>query len=175
MSYTKIIGNKEVTFRDEESYLEARLEKLRLYPDIPFIGFLENGIYDTSKCQIEMIQWEKSSETPSAASIAEALWDTTDNYISGSDIGGSYSSSSYYYSHFSTEPVAHPIEGQSYMDSSTGMWNYYVNGEWIPSDLHMFSADGHVDGIEPKAVPKKNKKEEPPDDPIEDRFGILDL
>ena len=45
MSYIKEISNYNIKFKDEKSYLEARLENLELYPDISFIDFLQNEIY----------------------------------------------------------------------------------------------------------------------------------
>ena len=53
MSYNKNIGNYKVRFKDELSYFEAKLENLKLYPDIPFIGFIQNEMYDKNKCEVE--------------------------------------------------------------------------------------------------------------------------
>lgn len=56
MSYEKVVSHYKIIFKDEESYLEAKLENLRLYPDIPFIGFIQNEIYSKEKCEVESIE-----------------------------------------------------------------------------------------------------------------------
>ena len=79
MSYNKQISNYIVKFKDEESYLEAKLENLKLYVDIPFIGFIQYEMYDKEKCEVESI--EEISTSTFAVADSSDIWNFTVNEI----------------------------------------------------------------------------------------------
>ena len=60
MSYIEKIFNHVVQFKDEESYLEAKLQKIREFPNISFLEFLQDEMYDKEKCEVENMHQEQS-------------------------------------------------------------------------------------------------------------------
>jgi len=61
MSYDKNIENYTVKFKDEVSYLNCRLDflghcRFAVMPEVNFIQFIQNKMYDSLKCEIESIE-----------------------------------------------------------------------------------------------------------------------
>jgi len=138
MSYIKEISGYNVKFKDEVSYLEARLEKLKSFDDIPFIGFLRHKMYDKSKCEVESI---------------DPIPLGTEGYAL--DFTGTVSSNSnnFYYQ----------------ISAPDNSWEVDYAGQWIAGEIALPM-------VEQTDIDKEEKKEPlPPDDPIENRFDILDL
>ncbi len=154
MSYIKQIGNYIVKFKDEESYLRVKLEHLKdCYKDTPFTGFIFYEMYDKSKCEVESIDMMSSGNS-------------TNNTIS-TDLG----SGSSYNVVFSCNIVDGDMvpDGDLIPDRFN---SYYGCDSWTVNE------ELGIDGISDKTKNKFNKKEEKieePDDPIENRFNILDL
>ncbi len=162
MSYGKCIGNWVVTFRDELSYFEAKLENLKFYPDIPFIGFLQNEMYDGIFCFVESIEPIPSSYVGSADTSTIFEDCTSESNVSVST-GGIYG--------LESGALVH-------LNSSTGEVSLSESSHTVPIGyaVEAESSAGYVHVV-PPSVPSQQKKEEPvePIDPIEDRYHILDL
>ena len=160
MSYIKAIGNWNVIFKDEESYLEAKLEKIRDYPDIPFIGFLQNEMYDKSKCEVEGIEDYSNYYTYNVEEISEGSLvmgdhipsSTSDSYIGTATEALSSGESFFQWTYNGDQGQIQPISSSTVYDNGT--WN--INTQCIP--YH-----------------DEEKKEQEPEDPIDNRFDILDL
>jgi len=158
MSYTKEISGYTVKFKDEVSYLEARLERLKSFDDIPLIGFLRHEMYDKSKCEVESIE-------PLLTATGGYTWDftgTLGNSSSVININSDFAnpltnSNNFYYQYI-------PTNNHWAVDYS-GQWISGNSGEIVPSLLEQTN------------INKEEKKEIPsaPDDPIKSRFDILDL
>ena len=162
MSYRKYINNYLIEFKDEESYLEAKLENLRLYSDIPFIGFIQNEMYDKSKCEVESIEIISTEETKinstytfhmndnSSTTTNNSMWVYSNDLVVSGNISNSENFVGYA-NHGGTE-------GDFILTSGNGSNNHAIY--W--NDQNLYFEDN------------SNSPEEPID-PIDNRFDILDL
>ena len=135
MSYDQYVDNYVVKFKDEESYLNCRLEYITTYSDVNFINYLLEELYDKDKCEVESIETLQEPSGSNSQSFSNLGWDLAVN--SDSTAIGYYITST-------------GVESGTYTDPNFTV-NYNITfGE-------------------------KPKKEEPPNDPIDNRFDILDL
>jgi hypothetical protein len=149
MSYSKEISNHIIIFKDEKDYLEARLEYLNLYSDIPFLGFIQEEMYDKEKCEVEDI---------SSSPISTITW--------------AYDGSS------NTPAVGADVIVNGYTasnDIATGDYSYAVGSDGLSTIWTYYNSEGEYGDILTEGIPVKKKKKEEPEDPIKNRFEILDL
>lgn len=175
MSYDKDIGNYTVKFKDEISYLEAKLENLKLYSDIPLIGFIQNEMYDGSKCEVESID-------PVQYTSGNQVYVSSDTIYGGNLIGftsgGGNQSETVSASSYDTYTTD--------IDYGVGTGDVHVSGNLIVDGSITWGGDSNFSpgpgnfeqpGIGNPAIftTPEIPKEEPPEDPIDNRFDILDL
>ena len=159
MSYIKEIGGYTVKFKDEVSYLEVRLERLKSFDDISLIGFLRHEMYDKSKCEMESIE-------PIPTATRGYIWDftgTLGNSNSVININSDIENPLTDPNNFHYQYV--PTDNDGWAVDYLGQWISGNSGEIVPSSLEQTN------------INKEEKKETKPtsDDPIKSRFDILDL
>ena len=166
MSYIEQISNYRVIFKDEKSYLNARLENLELYPDVPFIGFLKNEMYNKEKCEVESII---------PTSIFYSNLTTTGDFVVSNIINNGNEN-------VYSETVIPNSNGDIYYvtaDMSIGGVNDGQTFTLHNTDSNIFfdplSFVSFVKSEEEECKDIIKKDDEEPDDPIESRFDILDL
>ncbi len=174
MSYRKYINNYLIEFKDEESYLEARLENLELYSYLPFMSFIQNEMYDKSKCEVERIVrlgTEETEETDIKYNTSPLEPDEIADPVSTYNfpINGDTSANNSMWVYSDDVIVSGNITYTGGIDSGVSDDHaiYYWN-----SQLHI--GDNSNTPEEPKES-KELKKPEEPIDPIDSRFDILDL
>lgn len=174
MSYDKTINNYVIKFKDEESYLEAKLENLQLYSDIPFFGFIQQEMYDKEKCEVESIE---PVQSPSAdpfytTDISSTTWPGSGgSLVIASGSGGSLAFEA-------SDPTDIHIAGNLIVDGTITTTNGPF-ATWIDNDSSNFTI-GYgvsVDEGEEKVKEESAEPQEPedPSEPIDNRFDILDL
>ena len=179
MSYDKNVGNQEVKFKDEKSYLNCRLDYLEycsnVVPPVDFLEFIQDVMYDTEKSEVESIEpiqyvgegnqgiggWDQTPVETSNISFNDNLGQGGFTTI-GVDMASSSLSESHTYStwyngttgdvHISSNLI---IDGTLTVDGE--IYNSPINTSHKPDP--------------PIEIPKV----EPPEDPIDNRFDILDL
>ena len=175
MSYIHKISNYIVKFRDEESYLEAKLEYLKLYTKVSFIAFLQHRMYDSIKCKIEDISVTSASSVPVILSGVTGV-NSTSNSV------GTYNSEGIYYAgdiDFSEDidviSSNAPNSSISFSHNSDeeAILNLHDIGSSFSNIVSFISAGESEEEHDNKNIIKKENEE--PDDPIENRFDILDL
>jgi hypothetical protein len=156
MSYTKYIENYMIKFKDEISYLNCRKEylELEINKDVSFLIFIQSGLshkYEWHVEKISKIMTDNNIFSPIYATTTDA---TATNY------------NYFVVSQPNTSTLAANIYGGS----------IYTNSG-VLDDLQLYSSLDYKFPMDVNKINKiKKKKEElPPDDPIEDRFSILDL
>lgn len=195
MSYDKNIGNQEVKFKDEKSYLNCRLDYLiyceeRDFPvglEPTFLVFIEAEMYRENTCEvesIELIQYTgagsidfNTSTFTSTSPIGFALGGGDQTVAvggSGGDFQFAGGSGGSYGSYTDTSGDFH-ITGNLVVDGTINV----VGGASFASGSLLVGQGNAVSEISvTPPVPELQKeppKEEPPIDPIESRFDILDL
>lgn len=183
MSFDKDISNYTIKFKDEISYLEAKLENLKLYSDIPFIGFIQNEMYDKEKCEVEGI--DPTQYTSEAAGAISNHVYVSDNPISeGSLVGFASGNSS---SDGMPTVAVNGYNSYGIIDTNAfGTGDVHISGDLIVDGSITWGGDSNFSpgpgnyeqpgaGNPVTFTIHENPKEEPPEDPIDNRFDILDL
>jgi hypothetical protein len=159
MSYYKTISENLIIFKDEKSYLNCRLDYLNYsggvaVPDPTFFTFIQNGSYDSEKCEVESI-------IPVPAVPL--------NINDSSSPSWTYTTTIDTNSYSNTDAMT--IDGDLIVSG-----NVFYNGE-------LYSSHGVYEGTATSDHPISVKhnfedskpKDEEPDNPIDNRFDILDL
>ena len=153
MSYVYNIDGHVVIFANEENYLQARLAFLNAsYDGVIFIDFLQSS-HAAGNFSIESLVHEQSSFLSFANSI-NSIYTEGENTDS---LGNAL------YSNLNTWG-SWTIPPYPYLSDNTFV-NNYLSGE--AAEVGPDNSCGEKE--------KKEIKEEPPDDPIDNRFDILDL
>ena len=162
MSYVKQIENYNVKFKEEINYLNCRIDylghlKFVVMPEVSFLQFIQNEMYDKNRCDIESIEM-MSGESNSVFN---------DNYYTiATDFAHGNSFPVYNGDLVTADNI---IDGDLIFNSSSNISsNDSNNSVWV--NLHDY---GWTVSNETKN--KLNNKKEEPDDPVESRFDILDI
>lgn len=188
MSYNQTVDNKVVYFREEEDYLDCRMQYLKycrdaVMPEATFIQYIQNGMYPT-RITVENI-----------VSVIDHWIPTESSFAVGNDSGNIAIGSAV---QFATGHDVH-IEGNLVVSgevtssniigttiSTTGQYNaddfassYYCEPVPAPTyDVKDLLLEGGVLMPNGKVVPDTNSQAEKKDAPscrIENRWDILDL
>ena len=154
MSYTKIIGDWSFVFKDEESYLNARLEYLHLNLANSFIEFLRTGMFDHVGCTLEA-----SGRVGYTSSTDESIY--TVSTATAPQIP------------LTVEDLHNVYDAISDTNTST-MWTPNVISNMYNEYNVTFGSSNSCGEIPIKDF-KSEKKNVKKDKPIESRFDILDL
>jgi hypothetical protein len=192
MSFSQTIGDFIVNFGAEEDYLNCRLEYLQMEAqDIfapTFLKFIQDGDYDSHKCNVQSIiqVWHPSSTIIHAEGSASFTFGTstggeiTVSAPSSSSVGISPEiSGSHYYDQTTTNaPIAYAgvsteIAGSYHYDQTTNTVN--IAGYDYSPNFAIATPDFQEGLSFPQSSQEPPSEEEPPDDPIENRWDILDL
>ena len=159
MSYDKNINNYTIKFKDEESHLNCRLNYIEYCKNVPIVGFeigflqfIQDEMYDKDKCEVEDI----SPAINSGPAINAG--DFTYSVNMGFDSGET---------------------------NNIDFGEWVTNGTWTTNGTYTYNVDNANNIFNmispvpneqaPKKKKKRKKKKKPPDDPIDNRFEILDL
>jgi hypothetical protein len=184
MSYDKDINNHTVKFEDEKSYLNCRLDFLEYCKScedsyhgegnadtLTFYGFIDSEMYYSNTCTVESI--EPTQYTSNQVYVGS---DTTPIgfALGGGNPSETVSVSSYGtyttavdYGAFGTGDVH--ISGNLIVDGGI-TWGGGSNFSPGPGNYEQPGAGNPV-----TFTTHESPKEEPPEDPIDNRFDILDL
>ena len=169
MSYDENVNNYIIKFKDEKSYLSCRLnyldycenENISVELEPTFLHFIQNEMYSTNTCEVEDIEISLY-QLEDANSIGNWVVNNDNTYtnslstISGGSINGM---------HVSGNVI---IDGTLTVNGETAISNSFFNGGVISY------TEPEID-TESKELEVLPDKEEEPEDPIDNRFDILDL
>lgn len=171
MSFEQIIENYRVTFREEEGYLQCRTQYLQyckdaVMPEVTFLQFIRGKMYD-EKCVVENV-----------VSLIDYYVPLENSYAVGDD-SNTFSVINDHSLIANLDPDIH-IYGNLYVDGNITQGNQSTTSTTVdhglftswPVDNSMVTYTTHANPEEPK---EEQKDEEPPDDPIKNRWDILDL
>jgi len=181
MSYVRIEGTSRVVFKEEGDYLRCRLAYLQycsdgVMPECSFEQFITQGMYGTlDDVEVESINPSIFSQNGNTSTNTGTLSPTEGNYVIDYNIGtNSPNDTTYVYGNLVVDGTV-MINGVNY-NTSTSIgetaifYDHALNGSQV-AELSDISS-----GISQEEEPhSENPKEEPPDDPIDNRFDILDL
>jgi hypothetical protein len=175
MSYDQIVDDKVVKFREEEDYLDCRLQYLQycrdaVMPEVTFIQYIQNGMYPT-RITVENIvsivsNWLGTESSFAVGNDSQAATYNTE-YV-GDWTAGGYNPAPYSSVDLS-QPVPAPALTTFEIDEAFGSGlfsNDVAFGEFGTGQMQAMQAGG--------LPPIEDKKEEP-SNPIEHRWDILDL
>ena len=193
MSYDKNVGNQEVKFEDEKSYLNCKLDYISYCEEtasgfeLNFLTFIQHELYDSDTCTVESIEpTQYTSEAPGA--ISNLIYFGSDGTATANPVensspigfamGGGNPSETVPVSSYGTYTTA--------VDYGVGTGDTHISGNLIVDgsitwggNSNFSAGPGNYEqpGTENPVVftTHENPKEEPPDDPIDNRFDILDL
>lgn len=186
MSFPHITDNHVINFREEKDYLNCRsqyLQRLCLAPsfDPSFLDFVTGEMYSEGSCVIENITPipESSSVGNDSAYYNNPVIDTS---TMGSPSGYVYNSDNNQIHMVAQSGVVPPNHYPIHTDNiASELWNTTIPISYGDPQTYtvavgvdfVYNNDGEISDV--KVEGKKEKKEEPPDDPIENRWQILDL
>jgi hypothetical protein len=183
MSYDKNVGNQEVKFEDEKSYLNCKLDYINYCEDHSvaagfeptFLQFIQDEMYFTDTCTVESVGSIQHAGTPGS--------------LVSVDLNGNYA---YLSSDTSSNPIGFASGGGNQSEtvsvSSYGTYTTGIDYGVVTGDVHISGnlvVDGDItwsngySGLagsnEITFTTHEAPKEEPPEDPIDSRFDIIDL
>jgi len=195
MSYDKDINGYTVKFEDEKSYLNCRLDYINYCEEHTtagfeptFIAFIQDEMYFTDTCTVESIEpTQYTSEAPGA--ISNLIYFGSDGTATASPVensspigfafgGGGNQSETASVSSYGTYTTA--------VDYGVGTGDVHISGNLIVDGgitwgggSNFSPGPGNYEqpgtGNPVTFTTHENPKEEPPEDPIDNRFDILDL
>jgi len=180
MSYDKTVSNQTVKFEDEKSYLHCRLDYLNYCEDYnqagfepTFLQFIQDEMYYSDTCTVESIE---PVQYVGGVDVSTGVDSSIGLIYSGDHIGfaSNVDSANGYYTTTSTN---------NYPDDMTISGNLIINGNLTvngDSDISNSIINGSFSSSPVSTSHKPNPpieipKVEPPEDPIDNRFDILDL
>jgi hypothetical protein len=187
MSYLRLLSNYNVTFKDEQSYLNCRLGYLALCEatvpgfEITFIQFIQDEVYDKELCEVESIYpvlqtGENLVITDGGSggisSITDAVTISGNLTVTGNITAGEIITGG--------APIANTSSDNFSDGSSNIVFGYealsqnIVIGEEAGTGSTNGSVEQGLDTFWDEGEELKLKEEEP-DDPILTRWEILDL
>ena len=189
MSYDKDINGLTVKFKDEKSYLHCKIDYINycepLVAALYFLSFIQEERYNSDTCEVESIEpTQYTSEAPGA--ISNLIYFGSDrtataNPVDNSSPIGFASGNSY---SGDTASVITSYGGFGAVDTNAfGTGDVHITGNLVVDGTITWennSLSTSMQGIgtftTPSAAdPPDPPKEEPPEDPIDNRFDILDL
>ena len=182
-----MIGDRNFVFRDEKSYLHARLDYLNLHFAVPFDEYLKQEMYDKDNCVMEsMSQEHPYSWYVEADPLPPSEWSNTNTtaYTYNIGMGPAASPSANMgtasnmgtYADMGTSPpntIFHMVNGAIY-DYNGNMGKINGDGTKIWDSKMVGTQSEPPEKKQCKSESTKSKKEEPID-LIASRFDILDL
>ena len=184
MSYQRSIENSIVVFGEEIDFLKCRLQYLEyckdaVTPEVSFLLYISNGMYEEGSVNVENIYDTTLPDTTSNTVIGNFESFDTATYASPSSVPHGY-----YTTYTYVDPGAGEQDVLHYYDMDTGQI-HPAESSWTStsstfSNASMYDTDGLTWMFNENIVQNANKKvekkiEEPPEDPINNRFDILDL
>ena len=170
MSYDKTIDGHAVKFREEEDYLECRLQFLRRgnwdTSSSRFLQFIQQQEYD-EQCVVENIGTPDSITVPLLNS-SNVVGDSSNDYYSAHFVNSFPS-----YGYLEATHAYHRALASS-VSTGSGFLYYDVDTNNTTFLESSFVLEPSVPALEPPEEVEE-KKEEPPGDRIENRWEILDL
>jgi len=155
MSYDKDIDNYTVKFKDEESYLNCRLDYLEYLKEWPhaatsFLSFIWQEIYDGGKCEVE--SWEPIQHAEPLSNVVDT---TTINNIPTFTASNPY------------------IIG---VDNGVDTGDFHIDGNlYVSGNIIVGTATGDFSSNTTTVYNQPiHFKDEEPEDPIDSRFDIID-
>jgi len=177
MSFPHIFTNYVVTFKDEQDYLNCRMQYLQycedaVEPGVEFELYAISGMYPSGTCVIENI-----TLIPTSSVGNDNIYFNNSSSSIAIDTSTMESSSSAIY-HINP-PFSQTYEGNFVVgepgipaeDIASAIWDTNISYS-VGVDL-AYNNDGEISDVKVKAV--EHKKEEPPDIPVKNRWNILDL
>jgi len=178
MSYEKNIDGRVVKFQREDDYLRCKLQflqrqRLDIFAPTTLFEFIQIQGYDEN-CVIESItdvqSWVSTYHGSSSVGIDNATYYASHmlgNFITdqtnANNVYADSSNSTGVIGNAFMDTSSMEISSGFYFDSQTGEINFMENSFVVPP-------------AQPEPIPpKEEKREEPPEEPIGDRWEILDL
>ena len=179
MSYDKTVDSLyKVTFAEEESYLNCRLQYLQyckdtMMPEITFIQYIKNEMYDDLDCVVENIEPSQISDLVPIESSFVVVNDSGNMYANS--FTGSYTSK------ITEGQVVHIdgnliVSGEIISGTNNNIIGNTIGQADTNSDVYYNASYTIVPVDHPlKGSSKESIPETPPSDPIKHRWEILDI
>jgi len=183
MSFAKIIDSIVVDFKEENDYLNCRLSYLQyckdaVMPEVTFSQYIIGEMYPSGSCEVEVV-----TDIPESNSVGNDSNMHFNNTTSSTTIDTSTMDMNSTYTYNPDTNAINIVENSWVVSPATpsavspeeiadAIWNTVPISYSVGVDI-AYNDDGNISDIKVKA--EENKKEEPPDDPIENRWQILDL
>ncbi len=188
MSFPHITDNHVINFKEEDDYLSCRsqyLQRQRMDIFAPsFLDFVTGSMYAKGSCVVEGVtpipvttSVGNDSTFTFTDSNSSLYFNPTNSFTIDTSTMGNFSSGYVYNADTNQIQIAeqswvNPPAAPSAMDDLvSSIWDTNISYS-VGVDL-AYNNDGEISDV--KVEGKKEKKEEPPDDPIENRWQILDL